>query len=85
MYFKGRSARLVSPVAIQGKQHGIAVRNLKLPVGNLSQNVYYKAYLAMNLAASLVHAYHVLKALTGLTGYNLNCSRPPGVLTATRG
>ena len=56
-----------------GKQRTMPCASVKLPVGNLSQNVYYKAYLAMNLAASLVHAYHVLKALTGLTGYNLNC------------
>jgi hypothetical protein len=59
--FQGRSARLVSPVAVQGKQHGNAVHNLKLPVGNLSQNNIQSLSSGMNLAASLVHAYHVPK------------------------
>ena len=68
-----------------GKQRTMPCASVKLPVGNLSQNNIQSLSSGMNLAASLVHAYHVLKALTGLTGYNLNCSRPPGVLTATRG
>ena len=52
-------------------------------------NVMYKASQAMNLAASLVHAISLGHKCPhyplGLTGYNLYCSRPPGVLTATRG